>query len=499
METTVENLSPARVKINAEIGAADLAAEIDRAAKRLGGEMRMPGFRKGKVPPPLVIQQIGREAVFEQALRDALPVWYERAILEAGVSPIGDPQLDVGDPPGEGEPLSFSIEISIRPAAELGEYKGIEVPQAKPELPEGAVDAEIDRMRESLASLNPVERAAAEGDHLLLDFTGSVGGEEFEGGQATDYLLELGSGNFIEGFEEGLIGAEAGEERKVEVTFPEDYHAEHLAGEDAAFEVTVKEVREKTLPEADDDFAAENSDFDTIAELRADIEHRILHQMEHQVEDAFRDAVLDTVVEGAGIELPEDVVAARAEEVWERLERQIQGAGMDPAAYLQMQGKTREEMIEEAKPDAERGLRREAVLEAVAEAEGIEASEEEQLEALQPPPGEKRNPQKLLKRLRKDGRDALLIDEIRMRKAADLLVDSAVAVEADQAAAEAGAGAAAGDELWTPESAREGGEGELWTPEGAGAEDEGEGEAPDGAPDAEETADAASGDDSEEE
>ena len=288
-----------------------------------------------------------------------------------------------------------------------------------------------------MASLQTVERAAADGDHLLMDFSGSVGGEEFEGGQATDYLLEIGSGSFIDGFEEGLVGMAAGDEKTIEVTFPEEYHAEHLAGEDAAFAVTVKEVREKTLPEADDDFAADNSDFETVEELRADIEHKILHAMEHQVEDEFRDAVLDAVVDAAEIELPDEVVAARAEEVWERLERQLQGSGMDAEMYLQMQGKTREEAIDEAKPDAEKGLRREAVLEAVAEAEAIEVTEEELLEALEPPPGEKRKPEKLLKQLREDGRDSLLIEEIRMRKAADLLVENAKPVDAPPADAAA--------------------------------------------------------------
>jgi trigger factor len=446
VNTTVENLSPARVKISAEVDAADVAAEIDRAAKRLGSQMRMPGFRKGKVPAPLVIQQFGRPAVFEEALRESLPQWYERAILDSGVTPVGEPQLDLSDPPADGEPLSFSIEIAIRPPAKLGDYKGIEVPQAKPEVPEGAVDAEIDRMRESMASLQPVERAAADGDHLLMDFSGSVDGEEFEGGQASDYLLEIGSGSFIEGFEEGLLGMSAGEEKTIEVTFPEEYHAEHLAGADAAFAVTVKEVREKTLPEADDDFAADNSDFDTIDELRADIEHKILHAQEHRVEDEFRDSVLDAVVDAAEIELPDEIVDARAEEVWERLERQLQGSGMDAEVYLQMQGKTREEAIEEAKPDAEKGLRREAVLEAVAEAEAIEVSEEELLEALEPPPGEKRKPEKLLKRLREDGRDALLVEEIRMRKAADLLVENAKPVDAPPAQADGDEDVSAGDD-----------------------------------------------------
>ena len=276
--------------------------------------------------------------------------------------------------------------------ADLGSYKGIEVGKAEPEVPEGAVDAELDRMRESLASLSPVERTAANGDHLLIDFTGSVGGEEFEGGKATDYLLELGTNSLIDGFEEGLLGAGAGDDREVGVTFPEDYQAEHLAGSAAVFSVSVKEVREKQLPEADDDFAADNSEFDTLEELRADIEHKILHAQEHRVEDEYREAVLDAVVADSKIELPEAIVDARAEEVWERIERQIKGSGMEPEMYLQMQGKTREEAIAEAKPDAEQGLRREAVLEAVAETEAIEVSEKEMLEALEPPQARRASP-----------------------------------------------------------------------------------------------------------
>ncbi len=435
MNTTVENIAPARVKINAEIGADDVARKLDRAAKQLGSEIRMPGFRKGKVPAPLVIQRFGREAVFEQAMREALPEWYERAILDSGVSPIGEPELDLSDVPAEGEALNFTIEIAVRPAAKLGEYKGIEVPKAEPEVPEGAVEGEIDRMRESFASLQAVERPAAEGDHLLIDFTGKVDGEEFEGGKATDYLLELGSDSLIDGFEEGLVGLEAGQDRTVEVTFPDEYHAENLAGKPAEFDVTLKEVREKQLPEADDDFAADNSDFDTLEELRADIEHRILHSMEHQVEDAYRDAVIAAVADTAEIELPDAIIEARAVEVWERIERQIQQQGMDPAMYLQMQGKERDEAIADARPDAEQGLRREAVLEAVAEAEDFEVTEEELLEALQPPAGEKGKPEKLLKRLRSEGRDVLLVEELRMKKALDLLVESAVPVEAPPEAA----------------------------------------------------------------
>lgn len=463
VETKVSELPESRVEITVTVPSAELERRISEAAGDYAREMKMPGFRKGKVPPQLVLRQVGREAVFEQALRDSLPEWYERAVLDSGVSPVGEPKLDVSDVPEEGQALDFKIEIAVRPAAKLGDYKGIEVGRAEPEIPDGAVEAEIERMRGSMASLSPVDRAAQSGDHLLIDFTGEVDGDVFEGGEATDYLLELGSDSLIDGFEEGLIGAAAGEDRDVAVTFPEEYGAENLAGKDAVFKVKVKEVREKQLPELDDDFAADNSDFDTIAELRADIEHRILHAMEHRVSDQFRESVLDAVVEAADIELPEEIVEARAIEVWERIERQLSSRGMDPNMYLQMQGKSREEAIADARPDAEQGLRREAVLEAVAEAEEIEVTEEEMLEALEPPAGEKGKPDKLLKRLRAEGRDVLLVEEIRLRKASELLVEQAKPIGLDQAEAR--------EKIWTPEERQAAG-GELWTPESAKAEPE---------------------------
>lgn len=429
VDTTVNELPESRVEIAVTVPSAELEERIGKAASAYAREMKMPGFRKGKVPPQLVLRQVGREAVFEQALRDSLPEWYERAVLDAGVTPIGEPKLDVSDVPAEGDALDFKIEIAVRPEAELGDYKGIEVGREAPEVPGGAVEDEIERMRESMASLSPVDREAASGDHLLIDFSGEVEGAVFEGGEATDYLLELGSDSLIDGFEEGLIGASAGETREVDVTFPEEYGAENLAGKPAVFKVTVKEVREKQLPELDDDFAADNSDFDTLEELRADIEHKILHAMEHRVEDQFRESVLDAVVATATIDVPDEIVEARAVEVWERIERQLSSRGMDPNMYLQMQGKTREEAIADAKPDAEQGLRREAVLEAVADAEGIEVTEAEMLEALEPPAGEKGKPEKLLERLRADGRDVLLVEEIRLRKATDLLIAEAKPIE----------------------------------------------------------------------
>lgn len=459
MQTTVSELPGSRVRVEAEVPAADVQKGVNRAARALAREMRLPGFRKGKAPPSLVVQRLGFGPVFEEALREALPEWYERALLDSGVAPVGDPKIEiVSAPEAEDEPLSFKFEIGVRPTAKLGEYKGLEVGREEAEPPEEIVDREIERMRESVARLEPVERAAKEGDILLIDFEGLLDGKAFEGGAATDYLLELGGGQLIEGFEEQLVGASADDTRKVEVTFPEDYGAEHLAGQDAVFNIEVKEVREKVLPELDDDFASEVSEFDTLEELRTDIRERVAKAMDERSEQDFRIAAIDAAADQATVDLPGELASARAAERWERVERQLAARGMAPDAYLQMQGKTRDEVIEESRPDAEHELRREAVLAAIAEEEAIEASEEEMLEALaHPAEHERTTPEKLLKRLRESGRDAMVREDIRFRKAIDLVAAHAKPIPKEQAEAR--------EKIWTPEKEREEA-GELWTPGG---------------------------------
>lgn len=480
MKTTVNELPDSRAEVEVEVAADDVDRTVNRAARSLARDMRMPGFRKGKAPPSLVIQRIGRGAVLEQAVRDSLPEWYEQALFESGINPVGDPEIEVTSlPEEESEPLGFKFAVGTRPKAKLGEYRGLEVGRPPLDVPEDTVDSEIERMRESMARLETVERPAAEGDMVVIDFAGTVDGELFEGGEAHDHLLELGSGSLIEGFEEQLTGAGAGDERTVSVTFPEDYRAEHLAGKDAEFAVTVKEVREKILPDLDDDFASEATEFDTLDELREDIRSRLRTALEQQGEEAYRLAAIDAVADAAEVKVPEDIVRAHASDRWQQIERQLSSRGMDPAMYLQMQGKTREELIEDSMPDAERDLRREAALEAVADAEEIEPSEEKMVEALaHSAEHERTTPEKLLERLRKTGRDSLVRADLRRRAAVDIVVDSAKPVEVepepepepeaaeDDAAPAAEAGAAeAGedDELWTPESEREKAGG-LWTP-----------------------------------
>ena len=458
MQTTVKELPDSRVSVEVEVPGEDVSRAANRAARAMAREMRMPGFRKGKAPPSLVIQRLGFPAVLEEAIREALPEWYERALLDAGVTPIGDPQIEMSaSPEAEDEPLSFKFEVGVRPVAKLGDYKGLEVGREEKEVDEEIVDTEVDRIREGFARLEPVERAAAEGDSVLIDFEGMLDGKAFEGGKADDYLLGLGSGQLIEGFEEQLVGAKGGEDRDVKVTFPAEYQAEHLAGKDAVFKVSVKEVREKILPELDDDFASDASEFDTLEELRADIREKVGQALNSRSEEDFRIAAIDAAVAGATVAVPEELVTARATERWERMERQLAQSGMDPNAFLQMQGKTREELIEESKEDAVKELERESVVTAIAAAEGIEVTDEELVEALEhSAEHERTTPEKLLERLRKNGRDAMIAEDIRARKAIELVADSAKPIPLEQAEAR--------EQIWTPEKEREA-KGGLWTPD----------------------------------
>ncbi|HXE98946.1 MAG TPA: trigger factor [Solirubrobacterales bacterium] len=456
MRTSVTELEDSRVRVEVEVEADAVQDRLDRAAHVLARDMRMPGFRKGKVPPQLVIQRVGREAVMEQALRDSLPEWYERALLDTGITPVGEPELDVPALPDAGEELSFTIEVSVRPTAKLGEYKGLEVGRAEAEVPEEAIQAELDRLREGFASLDPVDRPAASGDLAVIDYSGTVDGEAFDGSQATDLMVELGAESLLPEFDHALMGATAGDEVTVEMQFPADHRPESLAGKQASFTVNVKEVREKKLPELNDEFAAEASEFETLAELRDELRRRIAAALEARIEAEFREAAVDVAAEAAQIELPSELVHARAHEMWDRLVRALSSRGASAEAYLRMQGKTREQMVTDMESDAERALRREATLAAVADSEEIDVSDEELLEALQQG-GEDEAPGQLLERLRANGRDALLREDLRMRKAAELIAGSATPIPQGQAAAR--------EKLWTPEKERaEGGESSLWTP-----------------------------------
>jgi trigger factor len=460
--TTTTELPDSRVRVDVEVAPEAVEQEVLGAAQSLGRDLKIAGFRKGHVPPQVVMQRVGREAVLDEAVRRALPAWYEQALSEAHLNTVGDPRLDLGDLPDKGSPLSFSIEVGIRPPAKLGNYKGLEVGRREPEVSQDDVNEEVERLRDSLASLETVERPTQNGDFVVIDFVGKIDGEPFEGGEGRGYLLELGSGRFIPGFEDQLAGASAGDERDVNVTFPEDYGAEDVAGKEAVFEVTVKEVKEKRLPELDDDFAGEAGGFDTLDELRGDIESKIRQAEERVIEQEFRQAAVDAAVANAKVDLPHDLVHAKAHEMWHETAHRLQHQGVDPARYLQLVNKTEEDLVVEAEPEAEQALKREAVLAAIVDDANIEVSDEEAFEALKDVASrssENVNEDALrrsLERAKEEGRDDALREDIAMRKAVDLLVESAKPIPAEQAEAR--------EKLWTPEKEAEEKSSQIWTP-----------------------------------
>jgi trigger factor len=457
VNTTVTELPESRVRVEAEVPAAEVEKRIEQAARSLARNLRVPGFRAGKAPPPLIIKRVGREAVLDEAVRGSLPGWYTAAIDDAHIAPIGEPELDMGELPAEGEPLKFSIEIGVRPKAQLGDYKELEVGRRAAEVPGEAIDQEVEQLRERSAKLETEDRPAARGDFVVMDYVGSIDGTPFAGGEGRDQMVELGSGRLVPGFEEQLEGAVAGEERTIQITFPDDYPGGDLAGQQAEFAISVKEIKAKNLPELDDELAVE-AGFDTLDELREDIRERLAERVEAQIESEFREAALDSAVKAAKVEVPDSLIEARARELWDQMIHQLSHQGIDKETYLRISGREEEEIVEAGKEDAGQALRREAVLAAIVEAEGIEPSEEELLEAVGTAAGERGSPKKLLDRLRSTGRLDQLKEDLAQRKALDVVAESAKPITIEQAQAR--------DKLWTPGADAEdapSGSG-LWTP-----------------------------------
>jgi trigger factor len=456
ISTSVTELPESRVRVEAEVPPEEVEKRIAQAARALGRGMRVPGFRAGKAPAPVVIKRVGREVVLDEAVRDSIGSWYSAAIDAAAIVPVGEPRLDMGELPGHGQPLTFSIEIGVRPEAQLGDYKGLEVGKREPAASDEQVEAEIEALRERAGRLETVERPAETGDFVVMDYKGTLDGEPFAGGDGRDQMVELGSGRLVPGFEEQLTGASAGDERTVEVTFPDDYGAEELAGNDAEFAVTVKEVKAKELPPVDDELAAE-AGFDTLDELREDIRERLSEAEERRVDAEFREAVLDSAVANAKVDVPEALVEARSRELWEQMLHSLGHQGISKEMYLQISGRSEDDIVAEGKADAERQLKREAVLAAVVAAESIEPSEDELLAALeQAAPSERASANKLLERMRSAGRLDAFKAELAQRKALDLLADSAKPITVEQAQAR--------DKLWTPGAEAEQRPSQLWTP-----------------------------------
>jgi trigger factor len=468
LTTTVTELPESRVRVQVQVQPGEIEARLERKARQLGREMRLPGFRRGKVPAPLVIQKVGREVVLEEAVRDTLGNWYADAIETAGIVPVGDPQLDLADLPAQGSALEFSIEIGVLPAATLGEYKGLEVGRREVAIDEAELQREIDALRERLARLDTVERPAGSGDFVVVDYVGSIDGEPFKGGEGRDQLVELGSGNLIPGFEEGLEGASAGETHTIELSFPSDYASQELAGKDATFEVSVKQVKHKQLPEVNEDFAVDMG-FDSVDELTEDIRTRFGEIDAKRVDGEFREAALDAAAAEAQVQTPETLVQAKAREMWDRMLHSLSHRGITREAYLKITGREEEDMISELAPEAAQSLRREAVIAAVIAVERIVPSEEDLLEVIAPTAErEGIEPKKMLEDLRESGRLEDLREDLAARQAIELIASEAKPISIEQAQAR--------EKLWTPDSEEQHVQGgdepaaaRLWTPSDQGS------------------------------
>jgi trigger factor len=442
VKTQVNPTGENEVELSVEVPAETVRKAYDRAVAKVREEMQLPGFRKGRVPVTLVIQNVGADFIRGEALEDAIPEWGDEALRDSGLweDAVGTSDLQVG-PLDETADYAFTMKVQTMPVPALGEYKGLEVPKREVEVTDDQVSAQLAMLQERLASLQPVEdRAVRTGDFVLMDLSGSRDGEPIEGAQGKDQMYEVGRGNLIPGFEEELVGVKAGEEKSFDITFPEDYHAEELAGQPAVFTVTVKEIKEKVVPELDDAFAADVSEFETMDELRGDVRARLQAAAEAGAQREFRAFAVEKAVEHATIAVPSTMIDREAHRLYHQLEERVGEQGLTMEVYLGVLQKTEEEIEEEMRPQAEFIIKRQLVLEKIAEVEGLEVTDADiadvvkhDAEALG------RDHLELLAELEKSGRREALRDEMLVAKAADFIADASVAVpmtESEEAAAE---------------------------------------------------------------
>ena len=377
MSVQVEKLEKNMAKLTIEVPAEEFEAAIEKAYLKNRGKINMPGFRKGKAPRKMIEKMYGVGIFFEDAANSLIPTAYAKAADECGEEIVSQPEIDVVQIEA-GKAFIFTAEVALKPEVTLGAYKGLEVEKTVVEVKEEEVDAEIDKEREKNARVTDVDdRAVENGDMTKINFEGFVDGVAFEGGKGTDYPLTIGSGSFIPGFEEQLIGAKIGEEVEVNVTFPEDYHAEELKGKPAVFKCTVNEIKVKEIPAADDEFAQEVSEFDTMAEYKDDVRAKLLKRKEEAARREKENKVVAKAVENATMEIPEAMVAEQVKRMTDNFARRIQSQGISLEQYMQFTGMTPEKMLEQMKPEALKTIQNGLVLEAIAKAENIEITDEQ--------------------------------------------------------------------------------------------------------------------------
>ena len=365
------------VKLVIESTAEEFEAGLNKAYNKDKNKISIPGFRKGKAPRKMIEQMYGAEVFYEDAANAIIPEAYATAAEESKLEIVSQPKISVVQLE-KGKPFIFAAEVAVKPEVELGTYKGVEVEKADTEVTDADVEEELKKVQEQNSRTVTVEdRAVKDGDMTVIDFEGFVDGVAFEGGKGENYPLTIGSHSFIDNFEEQLIGMNIGEEKEINVTFPEEYHAEELKGKPATFKVSVKEIKEKQLPELDDDFAQDVSDFDTLAEYKDDLKKKIAERKESEAKAKKESEAIEKVVEAAKMDIPQAMIDTQVNRMLEDFAMRLQQQGLSVEQYFQYTGMTADKIMEEMKPEAVKRIKNSLVLEAVAKAENIEVSEEE--------------------------------------------------------------------------------------------------------------------------
>lgn len=425
MSLQVEKLEKNMAKLTIEVGAEELEKAIESAYQKNKNKISIPGFRKGKVPRKMVEQLYGAEIFYEDAANELIPEAYEKALEECEEEIVSAPKIDVTQIES-GKPFIFTAEVALKPAVTLGKYKGLKIEKIEAAVTEEEVDAQIQRERENSARTITVEdRPVKDGDITTLDFEGFVDGVAFEGGKGSDYPLTIGSGAFIPGFEEQLIGAEIGKETEVNVTFPEDYQAKELAGKAAVFKCTVKGIQEKELPELDDEFASEVSTFDTLAEYREDVKKGLEQKKADEAKSAKEEAVIEAAIAEAEMEIPDAMVETEQRQIIDEFTQRLQMQGLSMEQYMQFTGTTSQMLLEQTGPQALKRIQSRLVLEAIATAENLKADDkdfEEEVKSM----AEKyqMEPDQIKETLGENGKKQVLKD-IAINKAVEFLVENA--------------------------------------------------------------------------
>ncbi len=425
MSVQVEKLENSMAKLTIETSAEELEKALQNAFLKNKNKISIPGFRKGKVPRQIIEKMYGPAIFYEDAANELIPESFQKAMDECGEDIVSSPEIDVTQIE-KGKPFIFTALVALKPEVKLGKYKGVKVDKADTAVTDEEVDAEINKERENNArNIEVTDRAVKDGDMTVIDFEGFVDGTAFDGGKGENYPLTIGSGAFIPGFEEQLVGAQIGEEVEVNVTFPEDYQAEELKGKAALFKCTVREIKEKELPELDDEFASEVSEFETLAEYKEDVRATLTSKKEKEAKDAKEAAVIEAIVNDSEMEIPEAMLLTQQKQMVDEFAQRMQMQGISMDQYLQFTGATYDKMMEQVRPQAERRIKSRLVLEAVVKAENIEASDADYEEELKSMAEAYQMEVDKVKEMLPEKSAVQIKQDIAVRKAAEFVVEKA--------------------------------------------------------------------------